>query len=168
MERAQFGTNAEVHAAGAVIWALDRMVSTMSFPAGFFGSPASGSYSHRVTLRSARIGAAEFSVRNRHGESPAARNEYTSTSGQGMRTAQGAQFALQVEGAGGGEWRDAAAAGSHHHFDLRYVRCHVDAAGWRIARGQATGGRENAGDVDRSGELELVEQPQRIRNRPTG
>lgn len=98
VERAQFGTNAEVHAAGAVIWALDRMVSTMSFPAGFFGSPASGSYSHRVTLRSARIGAAEFSVRNRHGESPAARNEYTSTSGQGMRTAQGAQFALQVEG----------------------------------------------------------------------
>jgi hypothetical protein len=98
VERAQFGTLAGVHSQGAAVWPLDRQVSTMSFPAGFFGSPASGSYTHRVTLRSARIGGAEFSVRNRHGESPTARNEYTSTFDQGLRTAQGAQIAIQLEG----------------------------------------------------------------------
>lgn len=96
--RAQFGTEAEDHAAGATMWALATSVSTMSFPPGFFGAPASGSYTYRAPLPNARIAAAELTVRNRHGASPAGRNEYTSTNSMGMRTAQGSQITIQMEG----------------------------------------------------------------------
>ena len=37
-------------------------------------------------------------VRNRYGDSPVSMNEYTSTLDQGMRTAQGSQIAIQMEG----------------------------------------------------------------------
>jgi hypothetical protein len=98
VERGQFGTAAVTHSQPAAVFGLRSQVSTLSFPSGFFGSPASGSYEHRVTLRSARVAAAELLVRNRHGDSPVARNEYTSTFDEGMRTSQGAQIAVQLEG----------------------------------------------------------------------
>lgn len=96
--RGQLGTIAEEHAQGSTLWPLSSRVSTLSFPPGFFGSPASGSYTHRVTLRSARIAGAELTVRNRHGNSPAAKNEYTSTQALGLRTAQGSQLTIQLSG----------------------------------------------------------------------
>ncbi len=96
--RGQFGTIAEEHTQDSTLWPLSTRVSTLSFPPGFFGSPASGSYTHRVTLRHARIAAAELAVRNRHGNSPAARNEYTSTQAFGLRTAQGTQLTIQLSG----------------------------------------------------------------------
>lgn len=98
VERAQFGTTVSGHAEERAVYALRSQVSTLSFPAGFFGSPASGSYTHRIALPSSRVAAAELRVRNRHGDSPVARNEYTSTFEQGMRTAQGSQIAVQMEG----------------------------------------------------------------------
>lgn len=96
--REQFGTAAEEHAQGSPVWPLSRQVSTLSFPPGFFGSPASGSYTHRVTLRNARIASAELTVRNRHGNSPTAQSEYCGTPNFGLRTAQGQQLTIQLGG----------------------------------------------------------------------
>jgi len=98
VERARFHTEATSHAAGSTLWLLAVKTSTMSFPRGFFGSPASGAFSHRVTLPNARIAAAELTLRNRYGNSPTAQNEFLGTREHGMRTVEGSQLTIQLMG----------------------------------------------------------------------
>jgi hypothetical protein len=64
----------------------------------FFGSPASGSYSSSVFLPDVRIGAAELFMTNVRGNSPAGANSYGATTDQGLRTLNGGQLSIQVEG----------------------------------------------------------------------
>jgi hypothetical protein len=70
----------------------------MPFVRGFFGSPASGSYGHAVTLPNARIAVAELFVTNMRGNSQVTGVSYAHLKGGGIRTLSGGQITLQTEG----------------------------------------------------------------------
>jgi len=98
VERGALKSTAAVHAMGAAAEVLKRLVVVAPFQRDFFGSSASGSYALPITLKSARIGAAEFYVTNRIGDSPTAVVCYTGFVDRGLRTFAGGQFTVQVEG----------------------------------------------------------------------
>ena len=98
IERAVHGTFAAAYAAGTASYPLQRHTELMPFARGFFGSPASGSYSHRISLPNVRIAAAEFCVTNSRGDSPTAAESYTSLLPGGIRTLSGGQYSIQYEG----------------------------------------------------------------------
>jgi hypothetical protein len=98
VERGVHGTPVEEHAAGSPLFALQRRTSVLSFPPGFFGSPASGSYYYRFPLPSARVAAAELSVTNQWGPGPAAALAFTMLADGGLRTLAGGQYTLMAEG----------------------------------------------------------------------
>lgn len=97
VQRGRFGTSAVAHAANAEVFHLDKKAFVLAFPRDFFGSPASGSYSHTISLPDVRIAAAELYVTNVKGSSPTVRNHYTGTTDNGLRTHSGGQYTLQVE-----------------------------------------------------------------------
>jgi hypothetical protein len=97
VERGYAGSPAAIHAAGARVYLLTRLVSILPFVANFFGSPASGSYSHRLPLPCARVAGAEMFVVNRVGNSDTRRFGVTETTDSGLRTLTGGQLTLQVE-----------------------------------------------------------------------
>jgi len=96
--RGSHGTTAASHAAQAPVYHLDRKVFIIPFPRDFFGSPASGSFSHSVFLPDARIAAGEMFVTNSQGNSMTAKESYTATVDGGLRTLSGGQLTMQVEG----------------------------------------------------------------------
>ncbi|MDX1980376.1 MAG: phage tail protein [Bryobacteraceae bacterium] len=98
VQRGRFGTSAAAHAADADVFHLEKKAFVLSFPREFFGSPASGSYSHTIPLPDVRIAAAELYVTNVKGSSPTVRNNYTGTTNYGLRIHSGGQYTLQVEG----------------------------------------------------------------------
>ncbi len=65
--RGRYNSTAASHAAGADIYHLERDVRVIPFAHGFFGSPASGSFSYPIYLPDVRIGAAEMWVTNSFG-----------------------------------------------------------------------------------------------------
>jgi hypothetical protein len=80
------------------VYALERSAAVIPFVSGFFGSPASGSYTYSMFLPDIRIGAAEFFVTNAIGNSPVNLVSYASLTDGGIRTMAGGQINLQVEG----------------------------------------------------------------------
>jgi hypothetical protein len=96
--RGSHGSTAASHGADAAIYHLGRNVTIMPFVPGFFGSPASGSYSESVFLPDARIAAAEFFVTNVLGSGPVAQASFGATADQGLRTLSGGQLSIQVDG----------------------------------------------------------------------
>jgi hypothetical protein len=98
VERGVLKSTAVMHAMGAAAETLKRLVVVAPFQRDFFGSSASGSYALPITLKGARIGAAEFYVTNRIGDSPTAVVCYTGFVDRGLRTFAGGQFTVQVEG----------------------------------------------------------------------
>ncbi len=96
--RGSHGSTATTHAAAVLIYHLARSVAIVPFVNGFFGSPASGSYSHSIFLPDVRVGAAEFFVTNSIGGGPVAGGAFGATVDQGLRTLAGGQFSIQVEG----------------------------------------------------------------------
>ena len=102
VERAAMGTGAVAHIlqppAQTLIYHLERKVAIVPFPRNFFGSPASGSYAHTISLPHVRIAAAELFVTNVRGNSPTSHHNYTSTEDSGIRTMNGGQITIQVEG----------------------------------------------------------------------
>lgn len=98
VERGVHDTEPVIHAAGVPVFLLERHTSVMAFSKGFFGSPASGSYSRRVDLRNVRIAAGEFYVVNDRGSSPTAYQAYTTTADGGLRTMVGGQYTFQFDG----------------------------------------------------------------------
>ena len=70
----------------------------MPFVNGFFGSPASGSYSNSIFLPDVRVGAAELFVTNSIREGPVAGGASGATTDEGLRTLAGGQMSIQVEG----------------------------------------------------------------------
>jgi hypothetical protein len=87
------------HDVSSPVWSLSRRISILSFVPGFFGTPASGSYSHTLTMPDIRISAAEMSVINVRGTSQARWASYAETPDNGLRTLSGGQIVLQVDGA---------------------------------------------------------------------
>ncbi len=96
--RGSHGSTAAAHAAGALVYHLTLNVTIVPFVNGFFGSPASGSYSNSIFLPDVRVGAAEFFVTNSFGGGPVATGSYGGTTDQGLRTLAGGQMSIQVEG----------------------------------------------------------------------
>ena len=96
--RGAYGSTAAVHASSSLVYHLTREITIVPFARGFFGSPASGSYSHSIFLPDVRIGAAEFYVNNAIGNSPVAKASFGILLDRGLRTLSGGQVSIQVEG----------------------------------------------------------------------
>ncbi len=96
--RGSHATTAVAHSSGGKLYDLARNVSIVPFVKDFFGSQASGSYSHPIFLPDVRIAAAEFFVTNTRGSSGVKRVNFTSFSDLGLRTLSGGQMSIQVEG----------------------------------------------------------------------
>jgi hypothetical protein len=98
VRRGAYGSAAAAHDPQTLLYELQRKLFVMPFVKGFFGSPASGSYSYPVSLPDARIAAAEMYVTNFRGNSAPGFASYTSTVQSGIRTLSGGQLSLQIEG----------------------------------------------------------------------
>jgi hypothetical protein len=96
--RGVHGSTAAVHLQATLIYRLSKRTYVLSFPKDFFGSPASGSYSHPIFLPDVRIASAELVGTNMRGSSDVSPASLTSTTDLGLRTLHGGQFSLQVEG----------------------------------------------------------------------
>ncbi len=96
--RGAHGSVAAAHAAGAIVYLLERTTVIPAFVGAFFSSPASANYSYSVFLPDVRIAAAEFYVSNMYGTSPVMHVPYSATTDGGLRTLSGGQIALQVDG----------------------------------------------------------------------
>jgi hypothetical protein len=96
--RGSHGSPATAHAADDLVYALKERTEIVPFSRDFFGSPASGSYNYTVNLPHARVAAADFIVTNQRGDSPVDQRHFTATTEFGLRTMQGGQLNLQVEG----------------------------------------------------------------------
>jgi hypothetical protein len=96
--RAMHGTAAEASAAGAPIYDLLRKTAIAPFPADFFGSPYSGSWTFPMTLPDARIASAELFVTNRKGNSATRTIHLTNNDDLGLRMLSGGQYCIQVSG----------------------------------------------------------------------
>jgi hypothetical protein len=92
------GSPASSHRAGALVFQMELQSSVVPFPADFFGSPYSGSWSYPIALPDIRIGCAELFVTNQLGNSPSAGICTTQTLGNGLRTLSGGQYSIQVQG----------------------------------------------------------------------
>lgn len=98
VSRGSFGVSSRAHAAGSLVYALERKVYVIPFVRNFFGSPASGSFAYPIFIPDVRIAAAELYVTNSRGNSETARKAFTETASQGLRTLSGGQLSIQVEG----------------------------------------------------------------------
>ncbi|MGA2598948.1 MAG: phage tail protein [Bryobacteraceae bacterium] len=96
--RGAYGTIATTHSVPASVYVLSRKTFVMPFPLEFFGTPASGDYSYRVTVPDVRIAAADFFVTNSKGNSSVMQQAFTATTDAGIRTLSGGQFSMQIEG----------------------------------------------------------------------
>jgi hypothetical protein len=98
VQRGVHASAAASHSAGVPIYLLSRKAAIIPFVSGFFGSPASGSYSYSMFLPDIRIAAAEFFVTNAIGNGPVDLISYASLADGGIRTMSGGQITIQVEG----------------------------------------------------------------------
>jgi hypothetical protein len=96
--RAMHGTTADSHDAQVAVYHLGNKVSVVPFPQNFFGSPASGNWSHPVALPNTKVSSAELCVTNSRGNSPTQAVNFTKSENYGLRTLSGGQYSFQVEG----------------------------------------------------------------------
>ena len=96
--RGSHGSVIEIHDTGAVVYPLDQKTNILPFGRDFFGSPASGSFSYKCHLPGVRVAAADLVLTNGRGNSEVAKRSVTGTVDYGLRTLQGGQISLQVEG----------------------------------------------------------------------
>jgi hypothetical protein len=96
--RGSHGSTAAVHAGGSLVYHLKRGIWIAPFVRGFFGSPASGSFSYSIFLPDVRVGAAELFMTNTIGDGPEAGAAFGTTVDAGLRTLAGGQLSIQVEG----------------------------------------------------------------------
>lgn len=96
--RGAHGSEAAPHAAGTAVYRLEKKVVVVPFAKDFFGSPASGSWSHPVELPGVRVASAEFFVTNTKGNSAVSAGCVTQNLDAGLRTLGGGQFSMQVNG----------------------------------------------------------------------
>ncbi len=96
--RGAHGSTASSHETGALVYRLAARTFISSFPAGFFGSPYSGSWKDTIPMADVRLASAELFVTNAHGNSPVASIYLTNNDDNGLRTLSGGQYSIQVEG----------------------------------------------------------------------
>lgn len=98
VSRGMHSSPAAEHAASSLIYGLNSKTVIAAFPANFFGSPYSGSWSQAIPLPDVRVGSAEMFVTNRRGSSPVRSICLTSAVDRGLRTLSGGQYSVQVDG----------------------------------------------------------------------
>ena len=98
VERASHESFAGPHDFEEPVYYLDRNIFVVPFVRDFFGSPASSLYSQPIYWPDVRIAAADFTVTNAFGTSPATERNFTDTTDLGLRTLSGGQLTLQVDG----------------------------------------------------------------------
>jgi hypothetical protein len=98
VSRALYGTVAGEHATGTRIDRLLQRSTVAAFPAEFFGSPYSGTWSLPIALPDARVVSGELFVTNRMGNSAARQARFTANDDHGLRTYSGGQYSIQVAG----------------------------------------------------------------------
>ncbi|MEZ5398303.1 MAG: phage tail protein [Bryobacteraceae bacterium] len=96
--RGAFDTSVLNHPAGTSVYLLESKTFVIPFLKGFFGSPASGSFSFPVLLPDVRISCAEMVAANARGNSETRRLAFTALSDNGIRTLSGGEATLQVDG----------------------------------------------------------------------
>jgi hypothetical protein len=96
--RGMHGSSSAAHAGAVTIYPLLSKTAIAPFPAGFFGSPYSGSWSYPVALADVRVASAELIVTNTRGNSATKSICLTTTADNGLRTLSGGQYAIQVDG----------------------------------------------------------------------
>ena len=96
--RGQHGTTPAPHFEQTPVYLLLYKVFIVPLARDFFGSPASGEFSHTVALPDSRIACAEFYVTNALGNSEASYLALTNRVGNGLRTRSGGQLTIQVDG----------------------------------------------------------------------
>ncbi len=92
------GTTAANHAAAVPLYALSTNITIVPFVSGFFGSLSSGDFSYSVFLPDVRIASAALFMTNVYGSGGATFAPFVATVDQGLRTLNGGQYSLQVEG----------------------------------------------------------------------
>jgi len=98
VQRGAHTTTPAAHAAATAVYHLKKKVFVVPFVRDFFGSPASGSFSHPIYVPDARIASAELFVTNLKGNSETKTVSFSYTVDGGLRTLSGGQFSIQVEG----------------------------------------------------------------------
>lgn len=96
--RGSHGSVAVAHEAGTKVYILSRRVQIVPFADDFFGSPASGDYTHSFDFSDVRIWAAELFVTNSHGSGLPKQLSFTTTTEGGLRTLSGGQYSIQIDG----------------------------------------------------------------------
>jgi hypothetical protein len=96
--RGYAGSVAEGHEAGDRVYELQREVHILPLARGFFGTPASGSYTNRLAIPNVRVCSAEMFVTNRFGDSETTRIDLGGNTSYGLRTMSGGQVSMQVNG----------------------------------------------------------------------
>ncbi len=92
------GSVAEGHAAGELVFPLEQKTFVVPFSRGFFGSPASGSFSFPIFLPDVRLTAADLFMTNSRGNGETGKALFTGYVNDGLRTLSGGQISIQVEG----------------------------------------------------------------------
>jgi len=96
--RGMHGTTAATHAAQSAIYGLQNTTVIAPFPADFFGSPYSGSWTFAIPLPDVRVASAEMFVTNQFGNGPTGAIYLTNNDDKGLRTLSGGQYSIQVAG----------------------------------------------------------------------
>jgi hypothetical protein len=96
--RGAHGTAAAAHDAGSPVDRVFQITAIAPFPAEFFGSPYSGTWSFPVALPDARVSAAELFVTNRKGSGTPRVTPFTDSDDCGLRTFAGGQYSIQAAG----------------------------------------------------------------------
>lgn len=96
--RGSHGSVAAPHAAGAQVVRMARNTQIVPFVRDFFGSAASGSYTHSMPMPDVRICAADVFLTNVQGSGPVSSISFTGIVDGGLRTLSGGQYSIQVDG----------------------------------------------------------------------
>ena len=92
------GSAAVGHDAGELVFPLEQKTFVVPFSRGFFGSPASGSFSFPIFLPDVRLAAADLFMTNSRGNGETGKGLFTGYANDGLRTLSGGQISIQIEG----------------------------------------------------------------------
>ena len=92
------GSSAAAHNADDLVFPLVQKSFVVPFSRGFFGSPASGSFSFPIFLPDVRVSAADLFMTNSRGNGETGKAAFTGFLNGGLRTLSGGQISIQVEG----------------------------------------------------------------------
>ena len=98
VDRGQCQSTAAAHALNTPVFHLRTRTLVVPFERSFFGTTASGGWTHSEWAPDIRLACADFWTTNTFGQSPITTNNYSQLADRGLRTLRGGQFNFQIEG----------------------------------------------------------------------